>query len=73
MDTNRWKDLYNERTEDYERLVQHEDHEGNLLVALNEIYPLENADVVEFGAGTDRIHRMIMLRNLLNGAESFPV
>lgn len=36
-------------------MVQHEDYEDNLLPALNAIHPLENADVVEFGAGTGRI------------------
>jgi ubiquinone/menaquinone biosynthesis C-methylase UbiE len=55
MDRNDWKQLYNERTEDYERLTQYEDYEGNLLPALNEIHPLEGTKIIEFGAGTGRI------------------
>jgi ubiquinone/menaquinone biosynthesis C-methylase UbiE len=55
MDSNHWKRFYNERTEDYERLTQYEDYEGNLLPALNEIHPLEGAEIIEFGAGTGRI------------------
>ena len=59
MDSNRWKRLYNDRPKDYERLVQYEDHEGNLLPALKEIHPLEGVGVVEFGAGTGRITRQL--------------
>ncbi len=55
MNSNTWKTLYNEQSEEYEWMVQHEDYERNLLPALNEIHPLENADVAEFGAGTGRI------------------
>src|SRR5262245_54731200 len=55
MDSNLWRQLYNERAKDYDRLVRCEDYEGNLLQALNELQPLGGADVVEFGAGTGRI------------------
>ncbi|MCP4540903.1 MAG: class I SAM-dependent methyltransferase [Chloroflexi bacterium] len=55
MNSNPWKTLYNEQSEEYAWMVQHEDYEHNLLPALNEIHPLENANVVDFGAGTGRI------------------
>lgn len=55
MDSNLWRQLYNERAEDYDRLVQCEDYEGNLLQALKELHPLTGAEIVEFGAGTGRI------------------
>lgn len=55
MNSNHWKQLYNEHAKDYERLVQSEDYEGNLLATLDRIYPLKNGSVIEFGAGTGRI------------------
>lgn len=55
MDTNLWQRLYLEGSEHYERMVQCEDYEGNLIPALARIYPLDNANVVEFSAGTGRI------------------
>lgn len=55
MNSNHWKQLYNEHALDYEQLVKYEDYEGNLLVTLDRICPLKNASVIEFGAGTGRI------------------
>jgi len=60
MNTETWKNLYNERAIDYEQLVEREDYQGNLLPALNKIHPLECARVVEFGAGTGRISAQIL-------------
>ena len=66
MNSNTWKTLYNEKSEGYEWMVQHEDYEHNLLPALNEIHPLKNANVVEFGAGTGRITAQLipLVRNV---------
>lgn len=50
-----FKEIYAAQAEQYERLVVREDVEGNILKALQSIYPLANADVVEFGAGTGRL------------------
>ncbi|MEZ4641493.1 MAG: class I SAM-dependent methyltransferase [Chloroflexota bacterium] len=50
-----WKRFYTEQTDLYERLVSHEDYQGNLLAALQDICPLTDKRVVEFGAGTGRI------------------
>jgi len=71
MNSNRWKTLYNEQSKGYEWMVQHEDYEGNLLPALNKIHPLENADVVEFGAGTGRITAQLI--PLVSNAWAFDI
>jgi ubiquinone/menaquinone biosynthesis C-methylase UbiE len=40
-------------------MVAREDYQGNLLSALESIRPLAGLDVVEFGAGTGRLTRML--------------
>ena len=59
-DKNLWKRLYNDHSQAYERMVQCEDYQGNLLNALNDIYPLQQAKVVELGAGTGRITSQLL-------------
>jgi ubiquinone/menaquinone biosynthesis C-methylase UbiE len=71
MSNDLWRKLYTERGELYDRLVQHEDYEGNLLATLNEIHPLENADVVDFGAGTGRI--TLQIAPLVNSVRAFDI
>jgi ubiquinone/menaquinone biosynthesis C-methylase UbiE len=56
---NHWKDLYNLHTDRYERMAQHEDVDGNLLAALNDVCDLQGLNVAEFGAGTGRISSQI--------------
>jgi ubiquinone/menaquinone biosynthesis C-methylase UbiE len=51
--------IYDERAEAYDALVAHEDHARNLIAALREIRPLEGLDVVETGAGTGRVTRLV--------------
>jgi len=55
MDNNHWRNLYVNQSKLYDRLVQSEDYEGNLMLALSQLYPFNDAQVVEFGAGTGRI------------------
>jgi ubiquinone/menaquinone biosynthesis C-methylase UbiE len=55
-----WKKLYNEHADQYERLTRCEDIDGNLLKAINQIQPLRNRSVVEFGAGTGRITAQLL-------------
>jgi len=55
MSDSPWKRLYNERANDYERLIRNEDFEGNLFKALNQLHPIQDAEIVEFGAGTGRV------------------
>lgn len=53
------KDIYNEHAAEYDLLVSREDYEGNILKALQEIRPLNGLDVVEMGAGTGRLTRLL--------------
>lgn len=43
----------------YDALVSREDYQGNLLRSLKKIRPFEGQDVVELGAGTGRLTRLI--------------
>ena len=54
-----FKDIYRYRAEQFDRLVAREDRRGNLFAALNDIRPLQGLKVVEFGAGTGRVTRML--------------
>jgi len=66
--------LYDQNPGEYEELVSREDHEENLLPALEELCPLEGALVVELGAGTGRLTRLVAPRaagvTALDGAEA---
>jgi len=53
------KAIYNEEAANYERLVSQEDYEGNILKAIQEVLPLDGIDVVETGAGTGRVTRLL--------------
>ena len=54
-----YEKIYNEQAYEYERLVAHEDYQGNIFAALEQIKPLEGLDVVELGAGTGRLTCMV--------------
>ena len=58
----RSKHIYRHRAADFERLVAREDYQGNLFAALNDIRPLDGLDVVEFGAGTGRLTRLLSVQ-----------
>jgi ubiquinone/menaquinone biosynthesis C-methylase UbiE len=51
--------IYHRHADQYELLVSREDRDGNLPRALNGIRPLAGLDVVEFGAGTGRVTRLM--------------
>lgn len=53
------KEIYNEEAANYEKLVSHEDYQGNILRAIREVLPIEGIDVVETGAGTGRVTRLL--------------
>lgn len=51
--------IYREQADDYQALVEREDHEQNLLPALKRIRPPDNLDIVDLGAGTGRLAVML--------------
>ena len=57
--TDHFKNIYANHADLYERLVAREDQQGNLFLALNEIHSMDGIDIVEFGAGTGRITRLL--------------
>ena len=57
--SDRFRDIYRHQAGQYDRLVSREDAHGNLFGALNEIRLLHGLQVVEFGAGTGRLTRLL--------------
>jgi ubiquinone/menaquinone biosynthesis C-methylase UbiE len=54
-----YADIYAHHAEEYERLIAREDYTGNLLTTLQEITPLQGLDVIDMGAGTGRLARLL--------------
>ncbi|MDP2276439.1 MAG: class I SAM-dependent methyltransferase [Archangium sp.] len=57
-----YREVYEHHADRYDTLVSHEDHEGNLGRALFELMGERSLDVVETGAGTGRLTRLIAPR-----------
>ena len=57
-----FKHIYRHSAATYDRLVAREDQQGNLFAALNEIRPLHGLQVVELGAGTGRLTRLLSVQ-----------
>jgi SAM-dependent methyltransferase len=55
-----FEEIYTRHADMYERLIAREDYQGNLLPALEQIQPLGGLDVVEAGAGTGRLTRLLV-------------
>ena len=55
-------EIYSCHADGYERLVEREDYEGNLLQAIEKIRPLAGLDVLELGAGTGRVTGLLAPR-----------
>jgi len=51
--------IYTSKAAQYDALVSAEDYQGNILPALTEIRPLNDLEVVELGAGTGRLTRLL--------------
>jgi len=54
-----YRDIYQHHADRYDTLVSHEDHQGNLTRALLELMGPRPLDVVETGAGTGRLTRLL--------------
>ncbi|MGC8856290.1 MAG: class I SAM-dependent methyltransferase, partial [Anaerolineae bacterium] len=52
------KQVYESDAERYERLIRREDHRGNIQRALESIFTVAGADVLDLGAGTGRLTEM---------------
>jgi ubiquinone/menaquinone biosynthesis C-methylase UbiE len=57
--TNHFIEVYAARGAAYDAMVTREDYAGNLLPALRKAAPLDGAHVIEMGAGTGRLTRLI--------------
>jgi len=53
------KEVYEAYADQYERLIQREDYQGNILSAIESYCLLDGIDVVELGAGTGRLTRLL--------------
>ena len=53
------EEVYQQHADQYERLIQREDYQGNILSAIESYCSLEGIDVVELGAGTGRLTRLL--------------
>jgi ubiquinone/menaquinone biosynthesis C-methylase UbiE len=54
-----FEEIYARHAAEYDALVEREDYQGNLLPALRQAAPLDGIDVVEFGAGSGRLTRLL--------------
>lgn len=56
------KEVYQSHADQYERLIQREDYQGNILREIEKVIALDGMDVVELGAGTGRLTRLLAPR-----------
>ncbi len=56
------KEVYEKYADEYERLIQREDYQGNILRKIEELVSLADLDVVDLGAGTGRLTRLLSPR-----------
>ena len=56
----RYRRIYRDRADEYDALVGAEDCDGRLRPALEAIAPLAGATVLEAGAGTGRVTRLLL-------------
>lgn len=67
------KEIYEKQADRYEMLVSREDYRRNLIAKLDEIAPIADRDVVELGAGTGRLTRLLSpLAGRISALDSSP-
>jgi SAM-dependent methyltransferase len=54
--------IYEHHAAEYEALVSHEDYQGNILKAIQQITKLDNPDILDLGAGTGRLAGLLAPR-----------
>ncbi len=54
-----YREIYDHHAVQYEELVRHEDHQGNLRRWLEGAFPTPVAQMVELGCGTGRVTRLL--------------
>ncbi|MDX2161255.1 MAG: class I SAM-dependent methyltransferase [bacterium] len=54
-----FEEIYAQHAAEYDALVSREDHRGYLLPAIRQVIALDGIDVVELGAGTGRLTRLL--------------
>ena len=52
--------IYQSEADRYDRLISRDDWEGNLSVAMERVRPADGLDIVELGAGTGRLTRLLV-------------
>jgi ubiquinone/menaquinone biosynthesis C-methylase UbiE len=55
----RCRRIYDGKAEAYDRLISAEDHDGNLLPAIRAVAPLDDLRILDVGAGTGRLARLL--------------
>lgn len=53
------EEIYQKHAEEYERLIQREDYQGHILRAVEKICPPKGLEVIDLGAGTGRVTRIL--------------
>jgi ubiquinone/menaquinone biosynthesis C-methylase UbiE len=53
------KEVYTLHASQYDRLIQREDFQKNIVCSIQKITPLHNLDVFDLGAGTGRLTRLL--------------
>ena len=53
------KEVYTAHADQYERLIQREDYQGNILKEIQKQINLSGLDVADLGAGTGRVSRLV--------------
>ena len=69
----RYKKIYESEASTYDVLVSKEDYQGNILPALDGICSVENKVIVEFGAGTGRLTRLLAQKaKFIHAYDAYP-